>query len=319
MLRYSFGQFVEISKPHIYLNAHRGFLEIRQKKELLGKVPLDDILGLVITGHGCSHSSYLLVELANRNIPISICGSNFMPKAIILPIEGNSRQSMRMRSQFGMSKALQKKLWKQIVQNKLKNQAMVLKEYHLPYEALLSMSHSVKSGDPENIEAWGARRYWTTLFSKDFRRDKEADGVNTMLNYAYAIIRSCVARGLVAAGLHPSVGLHHKNIYNPMCLVDDLMEPFRPLADYIVKQLLMSGYSTVNKEVKKILAKIAVTNISFYGDNSPLFYVVARLSTSLAMVLSKEKKEWDINKVIFNWNLLKQINYNNEEKVPSSA
>ena len=320
MLRYSFGQFVEVSKPNTYLSVYRGFLEIYQKKALLGKVSLDDILALIITAHSCSHTSNILTALSDRGIPVSICGSNFMPKAIVLPLVGNSRQSVRIRSQVGMSQPLRKNLWKQIVQSKLKNQASVLKEYQLPYEALFRMSYSVKSGDPENIEAWGARRYWTTLFSKDFRRDTEEGGANAMLNYAYAIIRSCVARGVVAAGLHPSISFHHKNTYNPMCLVDDLMEPFRPLGDYIVKKLLIRRYSDVNKEVKEILSKIAVANISFGIDNSPLFYVVARLSSSLAMVLSKERKKWELDKVAFNWKLLNNSMLNhNVEKVSSSA
>ena len=319
MSRYSFGQFVEISKPNLYLGVDRGFLKIYQKKELLGKVPLDDILGLIITGYGCSHSSNVLTVLADRGIPVSICSSNFMPKALVLPLIGNCQQSIRMRSQFCINKPLKKQLWKQIVQLKLRHQAFVLKEYGLAYEGLLNMSSLVKSGDPGNLEAQGARRYWIVLFSKDFKRDKDGDGINAMLNYAYAIIRSCVARGVVAAGLHPSVGLHHQNMYNPLCLVDDLMEPFRPIADYVVKQLLIKGYSEVNKEVKATLSKIAVTKILCGSEISPLFHVVARMSSALAMVLTKEKKKWDIDLGFkldnFNLNVLNQ----DLEKITSSA
>ena len=314
----SFGHFVEISKPNVYLSLYRGFLEISQSKKLMGRVPLDDILALIITGYGCSHSSNVFVALADRGIPVSICGSNFMPKAVLWPLVGNSRQQMRMQAQAVAGKPLKKKIWKQIVQLKLRNQAYVLKENNLAYEALLCMSNLVKSGDPDNLEAQGARRYWTALFSNNFKRDKNEGGLNAMLNYAYAIIRSCVARGVIASGLHPSLGIHHKNLYNPMCLVDDLMEPFRPLADYVVKQLFEEGFTEVNKEVKTVLSKIAVVDILTASGASPLFQIVSRSVTSLAMLLSHEKQgKWKTSWQV-NWDHLK-LSALNSEKISHSA
>ena len=298
---HGFGKFVEISKSNLHLSLYRGFLEISERKTLLSRIPLDDILGLLITGHGCSHSSNILVALADRNIPVSVCGSNFLPKALVLPVVGNCRQGLRIREQSKISESLKKKLWKQIVHWKLSNQADVLKQCELSYEWLVNMSRMVRSGDPENLEAQGARRYWISLFSNKFKRDKDGDGVNSMLNYAYAIIRSCVARGVVAAGLHPSIGIHHKNIYNPMCLVDDFMEPFRPVGDYVVKQLYSQGYSGVNKEVKHILSGISTVDILCESTNSPLFQVIARFSTSTAQALSGEKQQWNPSFKL-NWN-----------------
>jgi len=310
--RHNFSQFVEISKSNVHLSLYRGFLKVSQKKELLGQVPLDDVLGLIITGHGCSYSSNVLVALAERGIPVSICSSNFMPKILILPLVGNCRQKDRIQSQVEASKPLQKKLWKQIVQLKLENQAFVLKENNLPYERLLNMSKKVKSGDPENLEAQGARQYWTLLFSNQFKRDTNGDGVNAMLNYAYAIIRSCVARAVMAAGLHPSLGLHHQNTYNPMCLVDDLMEPFRPLGDYAVKQLFLKGHLEINIEVKKTLSKIAVVDVIGKSGKSPLFRVVSQFVYSLYMVLSGQEKKWKTGWKIY-WNNLKLDTLNLEE------
>ena len=283
--------FVEISKSNIYLNLYRGFLQIHQKNKLLGRIPLDDILGLVITGYGSSHSSNVLTALAERGIPVSICSSNFLPKALVLPVVGNCRQSLRMGAQAQASIPLKKQLWKQIIKAKLKNQAYVLREKGLDYEALLNMSKRVRSGDPDNLEAQCAKRYWITLFDKHFRRNKEGDGINAMLNYAYAIVRSCVARGVMVAGLHPGLGLHHHNIYNPMCLVDDLMEPFRPVADFVVHDLVSNGWTEVTPEVKHILTKIAIVDIR-ENKASPLFQVTAHFATSLAMTLSGEKQEW---------------------------
>ena len=314
----SFGQFVEISQSNLYLSLFRGFLEVRsKKKDILVRVPLDDILGIVITGYGCSHSSNILTELATRGIPVSICGSNFSPEAVVLPLVGNCRQNSRITAQINMNRPLKKQLWKKIIRSKLKNQALVLKKLGLSYKRLINMSKAVQSGDSSNLEAQGARKYWVELFSSKFKRDKEGNGVNAMLNYAYAIVRSCVARGVVTAGLHPSIGIHHKNIYNPMCLVDDLMEPFRPIADYVVKQLYSQGCNEVNPKVKKILSGIAVVDVESSFGVSPLFQVISRISHALALFLCKEKKEWNIDLKINldNFNL----NTSSFEKVKSSA
>ena len=301
---YGFGKFVEISQADIHLSLYRGFLKISHKSELLGKVPLDDILGIVITGYGCSHSSNILSALAERNIPVSICNSGFSPTALVLPLVGNCRQKIRIQSQVSAGCALKKRLWKKIVKLKLENQACVLKENGLPYQSLWHMSKKVKAGDPENLEAQGARRYWKILFSKNFKRDKNGSGLNGMLNYAYAIIRSCVARSIVSVGLHPGIGIHHQNTYNPLCLVDDLMEPFRPLGDYVVKQLFLEGCAEVDTEVKKTLAKIVIVDIDGKSGTRPLFQVISRFVYSLSMVLAGEAKDWRADWSI-NWNHLK--------------
>ena len=291
-----FGQIVEISNSGRHLSLTRGFLEISLKGESLAKIPLDDILALIVSGFGCTHSSNVLVALSDRGIPVAICGSNFVPRALVLPLEGNVRQSLRIRHQAKMSEPLKKNLWKQVVKGKLKNQALVLKAYKLPFEGLLGLSRRVKSGDPDNFEAQGARRYWSLLFGDTFRRDPDAEGKNAMLNYAYAIIRSCVARGVVASGLHPSLGIHHKNTYNPMCLVDDLMEPFRPIADYVVKQLSDRGYEEVSREVKEYLAFMVVVRGDYEGSGGSLFQECARVARALAMFISGEKTgSWGIN------------------------
>ena len=303
------GQFVEVSKPNIHLSLYRGFLEVKEKGALLSRIPLDDILGLVITGHGCTHSSNILAELSSRSIPISICGSNFTPRSIVLPLVGNSKQNTRIQSQINMNKNMKKRLWKEVVKLKIKHQSLVLEKLNLSYKKLKNMSNLVRSGDPENLEAQAARFYWLELFSKNFKRDKNAEGINAMLNYGYAIIRSCVARGVVAAGLHPSIGIHHRNTYNPMCLIDDLMEPFRPIVDYVVKQMFENGYNEIDKESKEILSRIS--NLSIESQTS-LFQVISRYATLFAIISVGEKKkfnlDWSLDLELFDLDLIRSQN-----------
>ena len=140
----------------------------------------------------------------------------------------------------------------------------------------------VKSGDPDNVEAQAARRYWHMLFGSDFRRDRFGDMPNPLLNYGYTVLRAAVARAVVAAGLHPSLGIHHHNRANPMCLVDDLMEPFRPLVDYAVACLVRSGCEEMTAEAKRALAGILTVDMNADRGVSPLQTCLERAAQSLA-------------------------------------
>ena len=126
------------------------------------------------------------------------------------------------------------------------------------------MARLVKSGDPDNVEARAARAYWGALWS-DFRRQDEEDLRNAMLNYGYAVLRAVVARALVAAGLLPCLGLHHASDQNPFNLADDLIEPYRPLADRLVFKLCAGGQRREGRlglEDRRALAALPLADIA---------------------------------------------------------
>ena len=222
------GRIVEIAENGRHLALHRGFMEVRADRELIARVPLDDLLAVIVSGHGCTHSSNLIAALAERGTPFIICAVNYQPVAWMLPLFGHHAQSTRMQAQARAKLPLKKRLWQQIVRAKISNQAEVLDMFGDGGNRLKRLATKVRSGDPDNMEAQAARHYWSVLFPHGFTRDKEGGGINALLNYGYAIIRSCVARGVMAAGLHPTLGIWHRGPTNPMCLVDDLMEPFSP-------------------------------------------------------------------------------------------
>ena len=109
--------------------------------------------------------------------------------------------------------------------------AAVLEDLRKNDFGLRALQGRVRSGDPDNIEAQAARRYWPALLGPDFRRDRDGKGPNQPLNYDYGVLRAAIARAVCAAGLPPYLGLNHHNRYNAFCLVDDLIEPCRPLVD----------------------------------------------------------------------------------------
>ncbi|MAM94361.1 type II CRISPR-associated endonuclease Cas1 [Parvibaculum sp.] len=276
------GRVVEIAADDRHLAVSRGFLTVSTKGEEVGRVPLDDIGVLLAHAHGLTYSNNLMVELAQRGAAVVLCGPNHMPVAWLWPMDGHHVQSLRMRQQLGAGAPLRKRLWQVLVRAKIEQQRSVLERFGKPGGAFDLLARKVKSGDPENIEAQAARRYWPLLMGESFRRDRSASGANAMLNYGYTVLRAGVARAVTSAGLHPSVGLHHNNRNNPMCLVDDLMEPFRPIVDYIVTQLSAAGEDEVNPKTKSILAQVLAFDMATDQGTTPVSTCIERLTFSLA-------------------------------------
>lgn len=222
---------VDITTDGIYLAVHRGFLTVTSEAEERGRIPLDDIGALIVHAHGTTWSTSVFTRLSERGVPVVICGTNHAPAAIVWPLEGHHLQGPRMRAQLGASRPLAKQLWAQIVKAKIRMQGEVLARNGKEGGAFDLLARKVRSGDPDNVEAQAARRYWKLLFGPDFTRDQDGGDRNGLLNYGYTVLRAVVARAICAAGLHPTIGIFHANRANAFALADDLMEPYRPLVD----------------------------------------------------------------------------------------
>lgn len=277
------GQIVEITQPGYALSKSRGFLEVRQEQKPVGQVSLDGIAAVIVSVPGCFISSVLIDHLCQQNIPLVICGKNYMPSSITLPVQGYGRQFQTMHAQVKLSEPRRKRAWQHIVKTKIKNQAEVLVRAGENNRQLLRLAEKTRSGDMDNCEAQAARIYWPRLFGKDFRRNPDSPGLNAALNYIYAIVRACVARGISSAGLHPSFSLHHKNSQNPLNLVDDLMEPFRPVADYMLWHTGPDQYAVLSPEVKKQLAVITTLVIPLGDEASPFSLAASKIGRSFAV------------------------------------
>jgi CRISPR-associated protein Cas1 len=223
-------RIVEIGSPARLSLRHGQMVIVRQGEED-ATVPIEDLGVLILEHPAVQHTQRLLSACLANNVSVLICDGKRMPCAILLPLEGHSLHAKILRSQTALGEPARKRLWQAIVQAKVLAQARTLDFIGENGGPLRAMAVRVRSGDPENVEARAARAYWPLLFGKGFRRGREGGGPNPLLNYGYAVLRAAVARAIVGAGLHPALGLHHKNQYNPFCLADDLMEPLRPLAD----------------------------------------------------------------------------------------
>ncbi|MDW8313262.1 MAG: type II CRISPR-associated endonuclease Cas1 [Burkholderiales bacterium] len=291
------GRIVEIAEDCRHVSVSRGFVVVREtegERKELARIPIDDVAAVIANGHGLTYTNNLVVALAQRGAPLAVCGPNHNVVGMLVPVEGHHVQAKRFDAQIGARKPLLKRAWTQIVRAKLSQQAAVLEAVGAPSVPLTALAKRVRSGDPDNLEAQAARRYWALLFGEEFRRDPREPGANGLLNYGYTILRTCMARSVVAAGLHPTVGLHHANQGNSMRLVDDLIEPFRPLVDFKVWKLLRLGEKEVTASSKRALARTLFEDLPTPIGLSPVFLCVQRLAASLAQVFLGERKTLEL-------------------------
>jgi CRISP-associated protein Cas1 len=276
-------RIVDIATDGRHLSVYRGFMVVEEDRREVGRIALDDIHAVIVHAHGTTWSANLVTALAERGAPIVFCGSNHAPVAVTLPIEGHHAQNARFRAQWGASTPLMKQLWRRIVAAKIVMQGSLLAARGVDgANAFPLIAGRVKSGDSENLEAQAARRYWPLLMGPDFRRDRGIPGANALLNYGYAVMRATVARAVVAAGLHPTMGIAHANRGNAMALADDLIEPFRPIVDAIVMVLISKGISELDPVSKRHFARLIAFDLRIGGETSPVSMAAVRLAQSLA-------------------------------------
>jgi CRISPR-associated protein Cas1 len=189
-----------------------------------------------------------------------------------------------MRYQLNASLPLKKQLWQQTVAIKIDNQANHFLSRGKNALRLKRYAKEVKSGDFGNEEALAAAFYFQNLFEiENFSRNQKDIAPNNLLNYGYAILRAVAARAIVSSGLLPSVGIFHCNKYNPFCLADDVMEPYRPFVDALVYDIVESGCNLeeLNRNIKSNLLMIPVIDVIIDGKQSPLMNAMSRTTASL--------------------------------------
>ena len=276
-------RIVDIATDGLHLRAYRGFLLVEKEGAEAGRVALDDVHALIVHAHGVTWTGNLVAALAQRGAPTVFCDSGHNPVAVTLPIEGHHAQAATMRAQLAATAPLQKQIWRRIVSAKIAMQGSLLEARGVEEGRGLSfMAGRVRSGDAENLEAQAARRYWPLLMGKDFRRDRDLPGANSLLNYGYAVMRATVARAVVAAGLHPTMGIQHSNRDNAFALVDDLVEPFRPLVDALVVTMMDEGIEELDPAGKRRMARLIGFDLRVAGESSPASVAAQRLAQSIA-------------------------------------
>lgn len=266
------------------------------KEQAVKIIPIEDIGVVVLDNKQITLTHGVMEALLENNVALVTCNSSRMPVGLMLPLAGNTTQTERFRDQIDASVPLKKQLWQQTVQAKIENQATVLTDKTgAIVKNMRVWANNLKSGDPDNYEARAAVYYWANFFPKieGFSRNREGIPPNNLLNYGYAILRAVVARSLVARGLLPTLGIHHRSKYNAYCLADDIMEPYRPFVDKLVYEIVAESadVSELSQDMKARLLNIPVLDVFIGGQRSPLMIAVGQTTASLYKCFSGELRK----------------------------
>lgn len=277
------------AQAHLSLRYEQVVIRAEQQPEIT--VPLAEIAAVILTSPRLTATQPVLAGIMRHGGTVIICDDRSQPAGMMLPLNANATQTQRMLAQMHASVPTRKRLWKQIVQEKIRAQAAALLSAGRSDGGLPALVRSVRSGDPSNVEGQAAQRYWPLLFNDpNFRRRRDADDQNRLLNYGYAVLRAAVGRAICASGLHPSIGVQHHGRNNPWCLADDLMEPYRPLVDGAVIELIEAYGSDcpLDRLSKPRLVAVLTDRIASDGETRSVFDWISRTAASLAKVFLGE-------------------------------
>ena len=281
---------IELSTPGTRLSVAHRQLVIQRPDLPKATLPIEDLGVVIVDDVRATYTQAVFLELLNAGATVLVTGRDHLPVGMILPLDGHHVQAERHRAQVQASEPVRKQAWQAIVRAKINQQAVVLGQFNEGHKGLMAMARKVRSGDPDNLEAQAAQRYWPLLFGPQFRRDREAEGVNALLNYGYAVVRAALARAIVATGLIPSLGVHHRHRNNPFCLADDLLEPYRPYVDWRVRLLVDgSGCSTPSvsqRETRAALLSLLNETVCVGGRREPLLLAFHTSAASLCRALT---------------------------------
>ncbi len=285
-------RILDLSESGAHLSVWKGLLCVQRRDKEEITIPFDEIAVVVGTHRELTFTQAFFARLAENNGVFIACNEKSVPVAFMLPLEGHHLQSEQYALQAQSKEPVKKRLWQSVVRSKIRAQAYLLHELYDTDYGLLRMAERVRSGDPENVEGQASRRYWAHLFQDDpqFRRNRDAPGRNALLNFGYTILRAVTARAICAAGLHPSVGIHHHNRYDAYLMADDLMEPFRTLVDRAVVHYTAPPdiEPPLDKEAKRVLYQALREPVLLEGEQRTLFDALSRVCASLVRVFRGE-------------------------------
>ena len=267
-------------------------------------IPIEDIGFLVLDHQEIYLSLPAMNLLVENNTAVIICSKNHLPNGMLLNLNSHHIQQEVFKTQIDASVPLKKQLWQQTIVEKITNQGILLAKITQSKNSFEFLASKVLSGDTTNMEGVAAGQYWKTFFDTydiNFRRERFGDYPNNFLNYGYAILRAATARALSGSGLLNTLGIHHKSKYNAFALADDIMEPFRPLVDEKVFEIMQTyDEQELNTKIKAELLQVLTRTVYFKDEKSPLMVALQKTASSLQQCFAGNRKKIKYPKL---WNL----------------
>lgn len=255
-------------------------------------IPIEDI-GFIVLDHPEIYISIPTMNLlVENNASVIICGNNHLPNGMFLNLNSHHIQQEIFKNQIDASVPLKKQLWQQTIVEKITNQGILLEQITGNKNSFPFLASKVLSGDSSNMEGVAANQYWKSFFEIKFKRERFGDYPNNFLNYGYAILRAATARALSGSGLLNTLGIHHKSKYNAFALADDIMEPFRPVVDEKVHEIMQKfDEQELNTAIKSELLQILTRTVYFKEEKSPLMIALQKTASSLQQCYTGNRKK----------------------------
>ncbi len=255
-------------------------------------IPIEDIGFLVLDNSEIYLSIPAMNLLIENNTAVIVCNTNHLPNGMFLNLNSHHIQQEIFKNQIDATAPLKKQLWQQTIVEKITNQGILLEKITGSKNSLPFLASKVLSGDTTNMEGVAASQYWKSFFEQEFKRERFGDYPNNFLNYGYAILRAATARALSGSGLLNTLGIHHKSKYNAFALADDIMEPFRPIIDEAVYNV-MQNYEEqeLNTAIKAELLQILTRTVYFKDEKSPLMVALQKTASSLQQCYTGDRKK----------------------------
>ena len=259
-------------------------------------IPVSDIAVIVLDNLRITLSTRFLCTLAQNNVSLVLCDEKHLPIGLFCSYDNHSRAFKHLEFQIKTNGEFYDRLWKDIVVRKILNQAEVIKKVGKReeiYDAIKKMAYETRNGDKTNREAHAAKIYFNELMDTTFSRGNDELLLNSGLDYGYTIIRSYIARICVGYGLNSQLGIHHRNEYNRFNLVDDLMEPIRPMLDYFA-YFLLEGEEYFTAEHRKKLINFLNHKIIYRNKKMYIANVIEEYVSQYAALLAGNRKDIDL-------------------------
>ena len=255
-------------------------------------IPIEDIGFLVIDNNETYLSIPAMNLLIENNTAVIVCNTNHLPNGMFLNLNSHHIQQEIFKNQIDASIPLKKQLWQQTIVEKITNQGILLEMITGDKNSFPFLASKVLSGDSSNMEGVAASQYWKSFFEIKFKRERFGDYPNNFLNYGYAILRASTARALSGSGLLNTLGIHHKSKYNAFALADDIMEPFRPIVDEKVYEIMQKfEEQELNTAIKAELLQILTRTVYFKDEKSPLMVALQKTASSLQQCYTGDSKK----------------------------
>ncbi|MCL2522104.1 MAG: type II CRISPR-associated endonuclease Cas1 [Erysipelotrichales bacterium] len=275
-------------------------LVVKRRGEETLSIPIEDISIILVEDPYSNFSSRVLTELSKHGVILLFCDNSYMPTSFVLPYNQSYNQSKILRAQICFSKQIKAELWQKIIKQKINNQESVIRycnndDYTIQY--LSRYKNEVEINDTKNLEGIASKMFFSALYGDDFIRFTES-GINLALNYGYSVLHAAIIRHLCVMGFNSNLGIWHSSEKNAFNLASDLIEPFRPLVDYLLYWHQDDLEVPLSKDIRKKLVQLLKRRVKMNQKSLTVEYAMEQVVKNLLNIITtNDFKEFSLPEI----------------------